>query len=38
MVGNDKFQTVIAAKLARRVKMYTYGGDRRSERYKQLTC
>jgi putative transposase len=37
MVGSDKFQTEIAAELARRVKKYAHGGDRRSERYKQLT-
>jgi putative transposase len=37
MVGSNKFQTGIAAMLARRVKKYAHGGDRRSERYKQLT-
>ena len=37
MVGSDKFQTEIAAMLARRVKKYAHGGDRRSERYKQST-
>ena len=36
-VGNDKFQTEVAAMLARRVKKYAHGGDRRSERYKQST-
>ena len=37
MVGNDKFQAEIATMLARRVKKYAHGGDRRSELYKQLT-
>lgn len=34
IVGSEKFQTEIAAMLARRVKKYKHGGDRRSERYK----
>jgi putative transposase len=37
MLGSGKFQTEIAAMLARRVKRYAHGGDRRSARYKQLT-
>lgn len=37
MVGSGKFQTEIAAILARRIKKYAHGGDRRSERYKQMT-
>jgi putative transposase len=37
IVGSDKFQTEIAAVLTRRVKKYAHGGDRRSQRYKQLT-
>ena len=37
MIGSGKFQKEIAAILARRVKKYAHGGDRRSERYKQLT-
>ncbi len=34
IVGSDKFQAKIAAMLARRVKKYEHGGDRRSERFK----
>jgi hypothetical protein len=33
IVGSDKFKAEIAAMLARRVKKYEHGGDRRSERY-----
>jgi len=35
IVGGSKFQEEIAALLARRVKKYQHGGDRRSELYKQ---
>jgi len=34
IVGSSKFQEEIAALLARRVKKYHHGGDRRSELYK----
>jgi putative transposase len=37
MVGSDKFQTEIPTMLARRVKKYAHGGDRRSGRYRQMT-
>ena len=37
LLGDDTFQAEIAAMLARRVKQYSHGGDRRSEHYKQST-
>jgi len=37
LLGDNTFQAEIAAMLARRVKKYSHGGDRRSGRYKQST-